>query len=62
MAATINLSFRDVLHTRERIGHIDRMLELAQTLGYPYFIWNDRVYKTGKADYTDTGLTVADVL
>ena len=65
MPATINkisLSFRNVLHTRERIGHIDRMLELTRTLGYPYFVWNDRVYAVGKTAYTDTGLTISDVL
>lgn len=63
MAATINqLSFRDVLHTRAHVGHIDRMLELAQTLGYPYFLWNDRVYQAGKTTYTETGLTASDVL
>lgn len=63
MEATINqLSFRDVLHTRERVGHIDRMLELAQTLGYPYFLWNGRVYQAGKTTYTETSLTISDVL
>lgn len=64
MQSTIQqLSFRDVLHSRgERLGHIDRMRDLARTLGYPYFLWNDRVYATDRADYVDTGLTVSNVL
>lgn len=63
MEATINqLSFRDVLHTRERIGSIHRMVEMAQALGYPYILWNDRVYKVDKTVHTDTGLTVCDVV
>lgn len=57
------LSFRDVLHTRERLGHIDRIYELAKQLGYPYFLWNDRVFKLGaESRYVDTGLTVSDVV
>ena len=56
------LSFRDVLYTRERIGHITRMHELATTLGYPYFIWNDRVYSVGAAGFSDSGLTIGNVL
>lgn len=55
------LSFRDVLHARRHIGYIGQMYEFAQTLGYPYFMWNDRIYKVGKAYFTDTGLTLDDV-
>lgn len=53
----IQLSYRDVLHTREHIGHIDRMRDLAHTLGYPYFLWNSCVYKVVGPHYEDTGLT-----
>lgn len=56
------LSFRDVLHTRERIGHILRMLDFAKELGYPYFVWNDRVYKVENDHYVDTGLLATAVV
>lgn len=56
------LSYRDVLHTRERIGHINLMLTLAKQLGYPYFIWNDRVYHISSGLYHNTDLTIANVI
>lgn len=64
---TTTLSFRDVLHARQRIGHIRFMFELAKQLGYPFFIWADRVYKieipsnSAEAGFSDSGFTIADV-
>lgn len=40
-------------------GHISKFAEVARTTGYPYFEWNDRVYRT--ADLEDTGLTVRNL-
>jgi hypothetical protein len=41
-------------------GHIDIMASFALDSGYPYFEWNDRVYKTPKSgsylSAKDTGL------
>lgn len=63
MTTVINqISFRDVLHARANIGHINKMFDLAKTLGYPYFIWNERVYKAGDESYNDTGLMLSNVL
>lgn len=55
------LTYRDVLHTRERLGHVDVILGLAMALGYPYFLWNGRVYEVRSEGYADTGLTQDDV-
>lgn len=55
-------SYRDVLHTRGNIGHIDKMAQLARELGYPYFLWNDRLFKVSDDEVIDTGYTVANVL
>jgi hypothetical protein len=29
--------------------------------GYPFFLWNDRVYKVEGADCSDTGFTISDI-
>lgn len=39
-------------------GHIDRIMHAAEGVGYPFFVWNDRIYRT--ADGHDTGLVVKD--
>ena len=57
-----HLSFREVLHTSNWLGHITKIHELALTLGYPYFIWNGRVYKGDKAGFTETGLTTENII
>ena len=59
----VALSYRDVMHTTLHIGHIDHMLDLANKLGYPYFIWNDSVYHClDEKTCVDTGLTKNDIL
>lgn len=55
-------SYRSVLHSENRIGHIDKMASFARELGYPYFLWNDRLFSVGDKEYIDTGYTVKDIL
>ena len=56
-----HLSYRHVLHTSEHLGHIDVMHDLARQLGYPCFLWNDRVYRVTESHYEETSLTRANV-
>lgn len=41
------LTWKNVMYPHAWIGHISEMQELAKSVGYPYFLWNDSVYKTG---------------
>jgi hypothetical protein len=37
-------------------------IHIVKPTGYPYFEWNDRIYRViGWDDYEDTGLTVEDI-
>lgn len=58
------LSYKDVLTCKAWLGDIAKMYDYAVALGYPYFLWNDRVYQVmiGERNVTDTGLTVENVL
>lgn len=38
------------------LGHISHMRNLAVTVGYPYFVWNGRIYMTERVE--DTGYQV----
>ena len=38
------LSYRDVLVAHSVIGHIQKLMQHAEALGYKYILWNDRVY------------------
>lgn len=66
MSMTTKLSYKDVLHPRTQLGHIDRMFAHATALGYPYFLWNSRVYEVvinrAVVGYQLTALTAADVV
>jgi hypothetical protein len=50
-------------------GDIGTFFLVVTQSGYPYFLWNDRVYKVMKSDrtamvnrsYVDTGLLVGDI-
>lgn len=55
------LSFRDVLHSRETIG-INRLADMARTLGYTYMLSRGKVYHVQERGEVDTGLTADDVL
>ena len=60
------LSWRNVLDCKTWVGDINRMYELANTLGYCFFLWNGRVYQIpqkigGKPEVVDTGLTEKDI-
>lgn len=57
------LSYRDVLQDRSgTLKHIDRMGEIAGELGYPMFVWNERVYALKGSSWVDTTLLQEDVL
>ena len=59
------LTWKNVMYPHAYIGHISKMQELAKAAGYPYFIWNDSVYKTGlffdNIPY-ETEFTIRDVI
>lgn len=62
----MKLTYKDVVTCKSYLGHISKMFDLADALGYEYFLWNGRVYKIAKAGeirkYTiDTGLTFRDI-
>ena len=38
------LSYNDVLEAHKLIGHIQKLMQHANTLGYKYIIWNGVVY------------------
>jgi len=42
----MELSWKEVFNTNHKIhGFIDVAFEMAKNSGYPYMIWNDRVYE-----------------
>ena len=56
------LLFRDVLVARSWIGHIDRMLQYAVELGYPYFLWNGKIYElVREGGFVPTNYLLEDV-
>ena len=60
-------TWKNTIHNDARnFGHISELSEIAYRLGYPYILWNDRVYKVhadnlGYAWEHDTGLTIKDI-
>ena len=52
------LSYNDVLEAHKLIGHIHKLMQHANTLGYKYIIWNGLVYL---ADGTPTVYTRDDI-
>ena len=55
------LTYQEVLIDRGRTGWIGTLFEIARKLGYPYFMWNDRIYKIEKDWYAETELTVKNI-
>ena len=51
------ITWREVFDQKPGVlwGHISTIQEAAKKAGYPYFLWNDRVYTTSGAK--DMGLT-----
>jgi hypothetical protein len=43
-------------------GNINVFFEVVKITGYPFFVWNGKVYKVenGQLDYTDTGKMMKD--
>lgn len=60
-------TWMNTIHNRARnYGHIDDFSHMANALGYPFILWNDRVYfiHTGPGGHewaSDTGWDVEDV-
>ena len=52
------LSYNDVLEAHKLNGHIHKLMQHANTLGYKYIIWNGLVYL---ADGTPTVYTRDDI-
>ena len=44
------LSYNDVLEAHRLIGHIQKLMQHANTLGYKYIIWNGVVYLAEESD------------
>ena len=40
------------------IGNINIFFELVKQTGYPYFEWNDMVYKVDENDYKPTHISI----
>ena len=55
----VKLSWQDVAYPHAYIGHIGKMRELSEALGYTMFCWNGRIYNT--VDRSDTGTLSEDV-
>lgn len=59
MKTDIELTWKTVFNAGLRNwGHIDYALGVAESAGYNYIAWNDRIYTMSGRD---TGLTVQDV-
>lgn len=43
------------------VGHIDVFLGIVKQTGYPYFEWNDMVYKVEGDKYTTTDININEV-
>lgn len=54
-----NLTWQDVLDCRVKWGAIFGARGLAETAGYPYFVWDGKVYQT--SSLTDTGFLTANI-
>jgi len=42
-------------------GHISTFAEVGKKAGYPFILWNDRIYALIDNRAEDTGLTIADL-
>lgn len=64
---TVDVSWRNVLNNHKHaINHISDMAQTAFLLGYPFMLWNGRVYAIPVVDYTDydiidTAYTESDI-
>lgn len=43
------------------VGHIDNFFKLVKQTGYPYFEWNDMVYKVDQDTYKITDTNIKEV-
>ena len=56
------LSWKNILDCKKWYGHISAIADQARMVGYEYFIWNDRIYKTSGTDgWTDTNKSMDDI-
>lgn len=57
------LSWKSVLycHNYMKVGDRTRMNEIAQQLDYPYFCWNDRIFRTDSGTGSQTTYSKRDV-
>jgi hypothetical protein len=43
------------------VGHIDNFFKVVKQTGYPYFEWNDMVYKVDENTYKTTNININEV-
>ena len=50
----VDVSWRNILvNKKHAINHISDMAQTALLLGYPFMLWNGRIYAIPVVDYTD---------
>ncbi len=58
--------WRNTLQKNTAFGHILDLVEIASELGYPYILWNQRIYSVyqdedGNINAVDTDLNIDDL-
>lgn len=57
-----NIKKEEVLLSRYNLDrHIDVFFKTVKQTGYPYFEWNDFIYKVEKDTYKNTGININEI-
>jgi hypothetical protein len=59
---TLKLSYKDVLQAKNRVGCQQDLNIYALNLGYIYYAWNGRIYKSNLSRPEDTGILESELL
>jgi hypothetical protein len=53
------ITWKDVLDCKKWYGHISTMHDAVKSVGYMFYVWNNRIYSTYDSEFT--GKTVKDL-
>jgi hypothetical protein len=55
------ITFKNTLHTNCHLNHQSELHEIAIKLNYPYYIWNEKVFKVTEDKFEDTGIASSTI-